>query len=77
MGGDARRFTCLGGFRFAPTFSEAFDEEIEHGDKKQVEDRAHDHAAEDGGAYGVASDLSGAAGGDQRDNAEDEGQRGH
>src|SRR5208282_700735 len=37
----------------------------------------HDHTAEDRCAYGVASVFSGAAGGDQRDNAEDEGEGSH
>src|SRR6266478_3422423 len=76
-GEGAYASTCLGGLGFAATLSEALDQEIEHGDKEQVEDRAHDHATENGGAYGVASVLAGAARGDQGDNAEDEGEGGH
>jgi len=54
------------GFRFA-AFAEAFDQQIEHGDEKQIQDRAHDHAAEYRGADGVTSVFAGAAGGDGDD----------
>jgi hypothetical protein len=45
--------------------------------KNKVQNRAHDHAAENRRAYGVASVFSGAAGDDQRDDAQNEGERRH
>ena len=72
-GEDARPSTCLGCFGFATALPEALDQQVKDGDKEQVEDRAHDHAPEDSGAYGVASVLSRATGRNQWDNAHDEG----
>jgi hypothetical protein len=54
--------TCLGCFWLASALSETFDQQVEHGDKKQVEDGAHDHAPENGGAYGVAAIFSSTGG---------------
>src|SRR5512143_870436 len=47
------------GLRFGfAALAESLDQKIEHGDEKQVQDRAHDHAAEDGRADGAPSMLA-------------------
>src|ERR1700730_9236283 len=67
---DARHGSSA--FLFATALPEAFDKKVQHGDKKQVENGAHDHASEDSRAHRVTSVLSGAAACHQGDNAEDE-----
>src|SRR5262252_3449604 len=67
---------CLSGLPFSP-FAEAFDQKVEHGNEEQIQDGAHDHAAEDCGADRTASVLAGAAGHNQRDHAENESKRCH
>jgi hypothetical protein len=66
----SRRKLC--GFGFSAALTEAFDQEIEHGDEKQIQNRAHDHAAEYRCSYRVTSVFSSAGGNDQRDNAQNE-----
>src|SRR6202050_5260675 len=58
-------------------FLEGFDEDVEDGDEDEVEGGGGDHAAENGGADGLASDATGAASENERENAEDEGEGSH
>src|ERR1035437_663138 len=50
---------------------------IEHRDEEEVENGGEQHAADDGGAHGAATQRARAGGEDQRQNAENEGERGH
>src|ERR1019366_4024533 len=77
MGADRSVRPTRSGFRSSTAFPEAFDQQVEHGNDEQIQDGAHDHASEDGGADGVAAIFSCAAGGHQWDHAENEGEGGH
>src|SRR6185503_6621279 len=55
----------------------ALDEHVEDRDEEEVEQRREDHPARDRGAERVAAVLARAGGEHQRQDAEDEGERGH
>src|SRR5215218_6752815 len=64
-----------GGLRLTDT--ELFENDVEDRRQEDAEDRQPDHAGEYGDTHGVTHFGAGTRRGDQRENARDEGDRGH
>jgi len=61
----------------AEVVEQRFQDDIEDGDKKEIENRGDEHAADYGCANGVAAKFAGSSGDDEGEDAEDEGERRH
>jgi hypothetical protein len=76
MGGGNRRFMRGGGVQLV-TLVQRAQQHIENRRQEQAEEGHAEHAEEDGDAHRVAHFRAGAGRGDERDDAHDEGDRGH
>src|SRR5579875_713732 len=68
---------ALGARRLTLALAQRLDNHVQHGNEEQVENGGDDHSAEDRGSHRMAALRSGAAGEDQRQHAQNEGERGH